>query len=52
MWVLDLYVYKIGIGQGLIPLSTVVGMVKSLVSVALLFMANGISKVVRGQSIV
>jgi putative aldouronate transport system permease protein len=50
--VLDLYVFKLGIGQGLIPLSTVVGMVKSIVSVFLLFMANGISKMVRGSSIV
>lgn len=49
--VLDLYVYKIGIGKGLIPLSTVVGMAKTLVSVALLFMANGISKLIRGESI-
>ncbi|HOE09190.1 MAG TPA: ABC transporter permease subunit, partial [Treponemataceae bacterium] len=50
--VLDLYVFKLGIGQGLIPLSTVVGMVKSIVSVFLLFAANSISKVVRGTSIV
>lgn len=52
--VLDLYVYKIGIAQmgGSIPLSTVVGMVKSIVSVALLLGANTISKLVRGTSIV
>ncbi|MBS7240027.1 MAG: sugar ABC transporter permease [Acetatifactor sp.] len=50
--VLDLYVYELGIGSGAIPLSTVVGMVKSLVSVALLFMANGISKLIRGESII
>ncbi len=50
--VLDLYVYKLGIGSGAIPLSTVVGMVKSVVSVALLFMANGISKLLRGESII
>ena len=50
--VLDLYVYKLGIGQGQIPLSTVIGMVKSLVSVTLLFGANGISKLIRGESIV
>jgi len=49
--VLDLYVYKIGIGKGLVPLSTVVGMVKTLVSVTLLFLANGVSKAVRGESI-
>ena len=50
--VLDLYVYKLGIGSGAIPLSTVIGMVKSFVSVILLFMANGISKLVRGESII
>ncbi|MBP3611116.1 MAG: sugar ABC transporter permease [Lachnospiraceae bacterium] len=49
--VLDLYVYKIGIGKGLVPLSTVVGMVKTVVSVTLLFLANGVSKLVRGESI-
>ena len=49
--VLDLYVYKIGIGKGLVPLSTVVGMVKTLVSVTLLFLANGVSKAIRGESI-
>jgi putative aldouronate transport system permease protein len=50
--VLDLFVYKLGIGKGVIPLSTVVGMVKSIVSVVLLFGANAISKAIRGTSIV
>ncbi len=50
--VLDLYVYDIGIGQGLIPLSTVVGIFKSLVGVTLLFGANRISKAIRGESII
>lgn len=50
--VLDLYVYNLGIGSGLIPLSTVIGMVKSIISVILLFLANGISKAIRGESIV
>ncbi len=50
--VLDLYVYNLGIGNGLIPMSTVIGMVKSVVSVVLLFAANGVSKAVRGESIV
>ena len=49
--VLDLYVYNIGIGKGLVPLSTVVGMVKTVVSVTLLFLANGVSKLIRGESI-
>ncbi|MBO5166723.1 MAG: sugar ABC transporter permease [Lachnospiraceae bacterium] len=50
--VLDLYVYKLGIVNGAIPLSTMIGMVKSVVSVVLLFLANTISKLVRGESIV
>ena len=50
--VLDLYVYKLGIDSGAIPLSTVIGMTKSIISVALLFMANGVSKLIRGESIV
>ncbi|NLL77856.1 MAG: sugar ABC transporter permease [Clostridiales bacterium] len=50
--VLDLYVYKLGIGKGSIPLTTVIGMVKSIVSVTLLFAANGISKLIRGESII
>lgn len=50
--VLDLYVFKLGIGKGVIPLSTVVGMAKSIISVSLLFVANKISKAVRGESIV
>ncbi|SET22505.1 ABC transporter permease subunit [[Clostridium] polysaccharolyticum] len=50
--VLDLYVYKLGIGKGIIPLSTVIGMAKSIISVILLFVANKISKMIRGESIV
>lgn len=50
--VLDLYVYKLGINNGAIPLSTVVGMSKSIISVVLLFLANNFSKLVRGESIV
>lgn len=49
--VLDLYVYKLGINGGKVPLATVVGMFKSVVSVILLFGANKISKAVRGESI-
>lgn len=54
MNVLDLYVYNLGIGDGSgnIPLSTVIGMAKSIISVVLLFLANTISKVTRGESIV
>lgn len=50
--VLDLYVYKLGIDQGNIPISTVIGMVKSLVSVTLLFIANKLSKIIRGNTII
>lgn len=50
--VLDLYVYELGIGQGSIPLTTVVSMLKSIISVTLLFAANSVSKAIRGESIV
>ncbi len=50
--VLDLYVYNLGIGSGLIPLSTAIGMLKSVVSILLLFAANKISKAARGDSII
>ncbi len=50
--VLDLYVYNLGIGGGQIPLSTVVSMTKSVVSVTLLFIANKVSKAIRGESII
>ncbi len=52
MQVLDLFVYKLGVEKGSIPLSTVIGMSKSIVSVVLFFVANSISKIVRGESIV
>ncbi len=50
--VLDLYVYQLGIQKGVIPLSTVIGMMKSVISVTLLFVGNTLSKIVRGESIV
>lgn len=50
--VLDLWVYELGIGSGSIPLSTVIGMFKSVISVVLLFGANAVSKALRGESIV
>ncbi|MCM1104374.1 MAG: ABC transporter permease subunit [Clostridium sp.] len=50
--VLDLYVYNLGIGNGDIPLSTVVGMMKSIIAVILLFVANKVAKSVRGENIV
>lgn len=55
--VLDLYVYTLGLGgtggtTSNIPLATVVGMMKSIVSVVLLFLANGLSKIIRRESII
>ena len=50
--VLDLYVYNLGLGSSQISLSTVVGISKSLIGVVLLFAANGISKAIRGESII
>jgi len=50
--VLDLYVYNMGmVGQN-ISYSTAVGVLKSLVSITLLFLANGMSKVIRDESII
>ena len=50
--VLDLYVYNLGIDDGQIALSTVVGMTKSVISVVLLFVANTASKWIRGSGVV
>lgn len=49
--VLDLYVYNIAFSNNF-PFATVVSMLKSIVSVVLLFFANGLSKWVRGESII
>jgi len=49
--VLDLYVYRIGISQNNFPMSTAIGMAKTLVSIILLMTANQLSKRLRGQSI-
>ena len=50
--VLDLYVYNLGIKTGNYSLATAISMLKSIISVTLLFCVNGISKAVRGESIV
>lgn len=50
--VLDLYVYNLGIGNNNLGVSTVVGILKSVIAVILLFGANGISKAIRGESII
>ena len=47
---LDLYVYNLGIGSGLISYSTAVGIMKSVVAVILFASANFLSKKVRGES--
>ena len=50
--VLDLYVYSLGVGKGLIPLTTAVGMLKSVISIVLVLAANKIAKLVRGENII
>lgn len=50
--VLDYYVYKIGVLTNNYPQSIALGMFKTVVSVVLLFSANGLSKKIRGESIV
>ena len=50
--VLDLYVYNVGMVGSSYSLATAVSMLKSLVSVLLLFIANSLSKLVRGESII
>ena len=49
--VLDLYVYNLGIGSGMISLSVAVGILKSLVALVLFSMANFASKKIRGTSV-
>ncbi|MBP8989269.1 MAG: sugar ABC transporter permease [Clostridia bacterium] len=49
--VLDLYVYNQGIRSNNISYATAVGMLKSIISLILLFSANHLSKIVRGESI-
>lgn len=53
--VLDLHVYNISLGtrsSNTISLATAIGILKSLISVVMLFLANSFSKLVRGESIV
>lgn len=49
--VLDLYVYNNGLVGNNISYSTAIGMLKSLISVTLLFLANGASKLIRKESV-
>lgn len=50
--VLDLYVYNIGMTGSSLSLATAISMLKSLISVTLLMAMNGISKKIRGVSLV
>ncbi|RDY28866.1 ABC transporter permease subunit [Lachnotalea glycerini] len=50
--VLDLYVYNIGMTGKSPSLATAIGMLKSIVSVTLLFIVNHVSKRVRGETII
>lgn len=50
--VLDLYVYNVGLAHANYAYGTTVSILKSLVSLGLLFFANGLSKWVRGESVV
>lgn len=49
--VLDLYVYNVGISGGNFSFATVISILKTVVSLVLLFAANWTSKKVRGESI-
>lgn len=49
--VLDLYVYNNGLVGNNISYSTAIGMLKSLISVTLLFLANNASRLIRKQSV-
>jgi putative aldouronate transport system permease protein len=50
--VLDLYVYNLGIGNGSYSVATAISMLKSFISVVLLFGCNWLSKLMRGETIV
>lgn len=49
--VLDLYVYNVSLGGGNFSFGTAVSMLKSVVSLTLLMVANGAAKLIRGTSI-
>ena len=50
--VLDLYVYNLGLGSGSYSLATAISIMKSIVSLTLLFSVNTLSKTLRGESII
>ncbi|HEX7715517.1 MAG TPA: ABC transporter permease subunit [Bacillota bacterium] len=50
--VLDLYVYNIGLLGSNFSFATAISMLKSIISIILLFMVNRMSKLVRGETII
>lgn len=50
--VLDLYVYNLGLGSGSYSLATAISIMKSIVSLTLLFTVNTLSKTLHGESII
>lgn len=50
--VLDLYIYRMGLQLGDYSYATAVGIMKSFISITLLFVSNAIAKKVRGEAIV
>ncbi len=50
--VLDLYVYNLAMGGGGYSLATAIGVLKSLVSIVLLCVMNGISRLTRGEGFI
>jgi ABC-type polysaccharide transport system permease subunit len=50
--VLDLYVYNLGMGSGSYSLATAISIMKSIVSITLLFTVNTMSKAFRGETII
>lgn len=50
--VLDMYIYRIGIKTQDYSFATAVGIIKSAISLVLLFSINGLAKKVRGESII
>ena len=50
--VLDTYIYRMGILSNQYSFGTAVGMFKSMLSIILLLFANGMSKLIRGESII
>ena len=50
--VLDLYVYRLGLVNQSYSYSTAIGMVKSVISLVMIFGANQLAKKIRGSAII